>query len=254
MKHESVKILGVPLSCCSFEEILESIHDGIKNRLRGYISITNTESVYYANKIPSHLEYIENARFSCCDGYGLVLAGKMLGHSIHRLHGPDLMLQCCEYGVKMKWRHFFYGGKKEVPELLSAKLTDRFPGMITAGAYSPPFRALSSEEENAIIDRINKAKPDILWVGLGLLKQESWIADHLDKINVPWMVGVGAAFDFHSGTIKRAPRFYRRIGLEWFYRTVFEPRLIPRQVRAFKLLFTVSKEAMLAKLKKWIQI
>jgi len=214
-------------------------------RSGGYISITNTESMYHALRISSHFQYINNADFSCCDGVGVVLAGKMLGVKIPRLHGPDLLLKCCEYGVDKKWRHFFYGGKQGVAELLSKKLTEKFPGLITAGTYSPPFRQLNPDEDEAIIDLINNTTPDILWVGLGLLKQEKWIAEHLGRIKVPWMVGVGAAFDFHSGTIKRAPLFFRRIGLEWFYRTLFEPRLIRRQVRGFKFLFSITKGAIL---------
>jgi N-acetylglucosaminyldiphosphoundecaprenol N-acetyl-beta-D-mannosaminyltransferase len=245
-KYEKVYIGNVPLTCCSFIDILVEMYNAIeKHRNGSYISITNTESLYHATKIPSHAQYINNADFSCCDGFGVLLAGKMLGHNIPRLHGPDLMLKCCEYGVVRKWRHFFYGGKNGVPEILSKKLTEKFPGLITAGTYSPPFRSLTRDEDEAVINQINIANPDIMWVGLGLLKQERWIAEHIGKINVPWMVGVGAAFDFHSGTIKRAPRFFRRIGLEWLYRTVFEPRMIRRQLRGFALLFSVAKESVL---------
>lgn len=137
-----------------------------------------------------------------------------------------------------------------MPELLSKKLTTTFPRLNTAGTYSPPFRSLTREEDDEIIDLINRAQPDILWVGLGLIKQEKWVAEHLGKIQVPWMIGVGAAFDFYSGTIKRAPIFFRRIGLEWFYRTVFEPRLIKRQVRGFTFLFSITKGAILHRLRE----
>ena len=247
----TVKVLNVSVACTSFSHILRRMEDTIRNRVSsGYISITNTESIYHATRIPSHFNYINNADFSCCDGVGVVIAGRMMGHKIPRLHGPDLMLRCNEYGVDKKWRHFFYGGRDGVPELLSEKLSEKFPGLITAGTYSPPFRQLTPDEDEAIIKRINDANPDILWVGLGLLKQEQWIAEHVGKINVPWMIGVGAAFDFHTGTIKRAPRFFRRIGLEWFYRTVFEPRLIKRQVRGFTFLFSIVKGAILHRLHK----
>lgn len=251
INSKSVKVLNVPLTCTSFARILREMDDAIQGRrISGYISITNTESLYYATKMLSHSQYINKADFSCCDGFGVVLAGKMLGYNIPRLHGPDLMLKCCEYGVERKWRHFFYGGKNGVPELLSKNLAEKFPGLITTGSYSPPFRPLTLDEDEAIIKRINNAKPDILWVGLGLLKQERWIAEHIGKIKVAWMVGVGAAFDFHSGVIKRAPRFYRQIGLEWFYRTLFEPRLVKRQLRGFAFLFSVAKRVMLNKLHK----
>ena len=238
-KYSSVKILGIPLTCCSFFHILKDMDNAIKNQSGSYICITNTESIYHATKIPTHFDYINNARFSCCDGVGIVLAGKMLGYDIPRLHGPDLMLKCCEYGIDRKWRHFFYGGKKGVSELLSKKLTERFPGLITAGTYFPPFLQLTPDEDKSIINHINKANPDILWVGLGLLKQERWIAEHRKKLEVPWIIGVGAAFDFHAETIKRAPNFYRNLGLEWLYRMAFEPRMIRRNVLSLKLLFMV---------------
>jgi N-acetylglucosaminyldiphosphoundecaprenol N-acetyl-beta-D-mannosaminyltransferase len=240
-KQEIVKVLKVPITCCSFCDILGNIDEGIKNGSQGYISITNTESLFYALRIPSHFQYINKANFSCCDGFGVVLAGKMLGYKIPRLHGPDLMLNCCEYGVNRKWRHFFYGGKEGVPDLLSEKLTEKFPGLVTVGAYSPPFRPLTSDEDKEIIVQINKAKPDILWVGLGLLKQERWITEHLGKMKVPWMIGVGAAFDFNSGTIKRAPKFFRDIGLEWLYRLAFEPRMLKRNIHSFMLFFYILK-------------
>ena len=126
-KLTTVKILGIPLTCCEFDDILVKMDKGIKNGSHGNISITNTESIYHATRIPSHFQYIKNASFSCCDGIAVVLAGKMIGIDIPRLHGPDLMLKCCEYGVNKKWRHFFYGGKEGVPELLSKELTKKTP-------------------------------------------------------------------------------------------------------------------------------
>lgn len=243
-KYETAKILGVPITCCRFEDVLEEIDEGIKNGNQGYISITNTESMYHAIRIPSHLRYIRNANFSCCDGVAVVLAGKMLGYRIPRLHGPDLMLKCCEYGVEKKWRHFFYGGKKGVPELLTERISEKYPGLIVAGSYSPPFRELTPEEDQAVIDLINKASPDILWVGLGLLKQEAWVAQHLGKIDVPWMVAVGAAFDFNAGTIKRAPKVFRHIGLEWLYRLAFEPRMFIRNLYSLIVFFQIIREGL----------
>ena len=118
----------------------------------------------------------------------------------------------------------------------SRHMADNFPGLVTAGTLSPPFRNLSQKEELEIVERINDARPDILWVALGLLKQEAWIAKHFDVIEAPWMIGVGAAFDFHAGTIKRAPLFYQKIGMEWLYRLAFEPRMFIRNVYSFKLL------------------
>lgn len=241
--YKTVKVLNVPLTCCSFDDILIEMDDSIeKNRYGGYISITNTESIYHATKIPSHFRYINNADFSCCDGIGVVLAGKIFGLRIPRLHGPDLMLKCCEYGVDKKWRHFFYGGKEDVSQLLSKRLAEKFSGLITAGAYSPPFRSLTQEEDESITEQINNTNPSILWVGLGLLKQEKWIREHLGRIKVPWMIGVGAAFDFHAGMVKRAPVSCRHIGLEWLYRTAFEPRLYIRNLYSLFVILLVVKQ------------
>jgi N-acetylglucosaminyldiphosphoundecaprenol N-acetyl-beta-D-mannosaminyltransferase len=217
------------------------MESGIKNGERGYISITNSESVYHAMRISAHRQYINNADFSCCDGIAAVLAGKLLGIKIPRLHGPDLMLNCCKYGVDKGWKHYFYGGKNGVPQLLSKKLSEKFPGMETAGLYSPPFRPLTPAEDETVISRIEDTKPDILWVGLGLLKQEKWIAAHQNKINVPWIIGVGAAFDFLSDTIKRAPKTFRDMGLEWLYRLVFEPRMFVRNIYSLSIFLPVLK-------------
>ena len=254
VQSSSASLLNVPFSCCAFVDILKSIDSAIINKELGHtISITNTESMHYAIKTQDHLDYIQNSTFSCCDGVGVVLAGKMLGHDIPRLHGPDLMMKCCEYGVAQGWRHFFYGGREGVPQLLSKKLTDSFPGLVTAGTYSPPFRPLTAEEDREIVGLINRAKPAILWVGLGLLKQERWIADHRDRLRVPWMIGVGAAFDFHAGTIKRAPVFFQKVGLEWAYRLVFEPRMFVRNIRSAMLLIQVAREAIKMRVRKGLR-
>ena len=239
---QKTKIFDVSLSCCTFQDIMAAMQRKIDHRQKGYISITNTESVYHATRIGSHRHYINEADFSCCDGVGVVLMGRMLGDRIPRLHGPDLMLKCCEYGLERRWRHFFYGGSQGVPERVSRRLTQRFPGLITAGCYSPPFRPIASPEEQVVVDQINASNPDILWVGLGLLKQERWIEGHFNKIEAPWMIGVGAAFDFHAGTVKRAPVFYQKAGLEWLYRLVFEPRMLIRNLYSFKLVALALKE------------
>ncbi|MFX0197732.1 MAG: WecB/TagA/CpsF family glycosyltransferase, partial [Candidatus Hodarchaeota archaeon] len=156
----------------SFASILEEMDRAIGSREAGrYIAITNTESIYHALHDDQHQRYIRNAAFSCCDGIGVVFAGRLLGHRIPRLHGPDLMLECCRFGVQGGWKHFFFGGKAGIPERLSGNLTAIYPGLITVGTYSPPFRTLTKQEDDAIIEMINVHNPDVLWVGLGLPKQ-----------------------------------------------------------------------------------
>ena len=240
--RETATLLGVPFTTCGSEALMASIAGRIAEKQKGYISITNTESLHIALNDPAHFDYICNADHSCCDGIAVRIAGKMLGVDIPRLHGPDLMLACCRHSVDKGWRHYFYGGKEGVPALLQARLEAQFPGMLTVGAYSPPFRPLTAQEDQAIVDNINASGADILWVGLGLPKQERWIAAHRGKIETPWMVGVGAAFDFHAGTIKRAPRFYQRMGLEWLYRLAFEPRMLVRNFNSLRIFNHIARE------------
>jgi N-acetylglucosaminyldiphosphoundecaprenol N-acetyl-beta-D-mannosaminyltransferase len=252
MDFMTVSVLGIPLSCVSTETLLQTIGVTIKERVSTrYIAITNTESLYYANKRQSHRDYIRSATFSCCDGVGVVLAGKMKGYDIPRIYGPTLMGDCCRCGVDLGWRHFFYGGKEGVAEQLAKELTDKYPGLITAGTFCPPFRPLTPEEDDFVIRLINEASPDILWVGLGLLKQEQWIAEHLKKIHVPWMVGVGAAFDFHSGTVVRAPEWISKAGFEWLYRLLREPRMFKRNLRSIPFLFMAMKDAVACRLQSF---
>lgn len=238
-------VFGVPVTCCSVDYVLREMDSNIRGRReRRCISITNTESMYHAKRIPSHLRYIENATFSFCDGIGGVIAARFVGKRVWRLNGPVLMLKCCEYGVERGWRHFFYGARDGVAELLSDKLMQRFPGMITAGTYCPPFRHLGEKEDKEIVEKINAYKPDILWVGLGLLKQERWISEHIDEINVPWMIGVGAAFDYHAGTQSWAPKWVQRIGMEWLYRLCLQPRMLKRNVRSAVFLLQSIKQSL----------
>jgi N-acetylglucosaminyldiphosphoundecaprenol N-acetyl-beta-D-mannosaminyltransferase len=135
------------------------------------------------------------------------------------------MLDCSREGVAKGWRHFYYGGKEGVAELMANKLQAQFPGLQVVGTYCPPFRALSPEEDAQVVAMINATRPDFVWVGLGLLKQEAWVASHLGRVQAPWLVGVGAAFDYHSGAVPWAPAPMRALGLEWLFRLIIQPRL-----------------------------
>jgi N-acetylglucosaminyldiphosphoundecaprenol N-acetyl-beta-D-mannosaminyltransferase len=230
-------VCGFPFTAGSHASVLNEIGANITGgRANQVISITNSESMYFALRRPDFAEYLRKAHFSLCDGMGVVIAGLARGHRIPRFNGPVLMEKCCEYGVSRGWRHFFYGGRPGVGNLLAEKLSERFPGLIVAGVHSPPFRATPFEEDDSVLESIQQARPDIIWVGLGILKQEQWIAAHLSKLRVPWFVGVGAAFDFHAGTAAWAPSWVRSIGFEWLYRLCHEPRMFPRDARSFAFL------------------
>jgi N-acetylglucosaminyldiphosphoundecaprenol N-acetyl-beta-D-mannosaminyltransferase len=216
----------LPISSETPAEVLAEMERAIVAREYGrYISITNTESMYHGLRRGDHGSFIRNADFSLCDGVGVIIAGWAWGHRIKRYNGPVLQLDCSQYGEPRGWRHFFYGGKEGVAEEMVTRLRERYPELVVCGTYTPPFRQLTPEEDAAVVAQINQSKPDIVWVGLGLIKQERWIAEHLERVEAPWMVGVGAAFDYHAGTVPWAPAPIRALGLEWLFRLIIQPRL-----------------------------
>jgi N-acetylglucosaminyldiphosphoundecaprenol N-acetyl-beta-D-mannosaminyltransferase len=161
----------------------------------------------------------------------LVWAANLLGENLHdRVYGPELMLRYSDRCAAKGHRVWLYGGRDQgsLVELMD-RMRRRHPGIQIVGGCSPPFRALTGEEEDALASQINQASPDVLWVGIGVPKQEKWMARMRDRLEVPVMCGVGAAFDFHAGRVPMAPRWMQKNGLEWLYRTAQEPkRLLPR--------------------------
>lgn len=158
------------------------------------------------------------------DGMPLVWLGRRQGVSVERVCGPDLMPAVVERGVELGRRHFFYGGAPGVPEAVAGRLAERFPGVLTVGTLSPPFRPVTLEEDDLITASINAAEPDYVWVGLGTPKQDLWVAAHRSRLRAPVLLAVGAAFDLLSGRRSRAPLIMQRTGTEWLYRLVAEPR------------------------------
>lgn len=141
------------------------------------------------------------------------------------------------FGQEYGWTHYFLGGEDGIALKLTNHFGNKFPRVKITGTFSPPFRNLTKEEEYRMISEINQLKPNFIWVSLGLPKQEKWISKYKNELDVNFLVGVGAAFNFHLGNVKRAPVFFQKIGLEWLYRTFFERRLVIRQIRGFKFMF-----------------
>lgn len=227
---ETAEIDGLPVSCVTAGEVLDELARSIRAGEAGhYICVANTESMYHGQRDPAHGDFIRGADFNICDGVGVRLVGSAWGASVPRITGPSFMLLAAEYGVSHGWRHFFYGGAGDVPQELARRLGQHFPGLEVCGTYSPPFRKLTPDERAEAQRLIIDARPDIVWVGLGLPKQERWIADEVDHLGVPWMIGVGAAFNYHSGAVPWAPRFIRAAGFEWLYTLILQPRLRARR-------------------------
>jgi exopolysaccharide biosynthesis WecB/TagA/CpsF family protein len=238
---DAVRVKNIPVHSIPHEQVLGSMATHIAARAESrHICITNTESMYFAQRNTAHRNYINQSAFSLCDGMGVVIAGRAGGKRIQRFNGPILLEKSVEFGVSRGWRHFFCGGREGVADMLCDKLSNKYPGFQVAGAFCPPFRDLTIEEEEEMLAAINAAKPDIVWVGLGLLKQEAWITKFADKIDSPWLIGVGAAFDYHAGTARWAPAWIGKIGLEWLYRLWFEPRMLARNYRSAKFMLNAA--------------
>jgi N-acetylglucosaminyldiphosphoundecaprenol N-acetyl-beta-D-mannosaminyltransferase len=225
-----VSVLGVGLSVLNLRTALDAIAAAVQQRRKGYICVTGVHGVMEA-QADAGFRRILNGAFLCTpDGMPMVWAGKLNGHrEMSRVYGPDLMLEVCAWSQGSGARHFFYGGADGVAELLAHKLKERFPKLVIAGTFTPPFRPLNGEEVEALQAQISAAKPDILWVGMSTPKQEKFMAEFLPRLEATLMIGVGAAFDFHSGRVKQAPRWMQRSGLEWFYRLCSEPRRLAKR-------------------------
>ena len=225
-----VNILGVAVSAINMAQALEIIEQWISRREQHYVCVTGVHGVMESQR-DEQLKQIHNrAGMVTPDGMPLVWLSQLKGfHWVARVYGPDLMLAVCRESVGKGYRHYFYGGAEGVPEKLATRLTRRFPGLEIAGMYSPPYRPLTAEEDSRVIHAINDTNPDIVWVGLSTPMQEYWMHEHLGRISAPVMAGVGAAFDFHAGIKKQAPRWMQRAGLEWCFRLVSEPRRLWRR-------------------------
>jgi N-acetylglucosaminyldiphosphoundecaprenol N-acetyl-beta-D-mannosaminyltransferase len=223
-------ILGVAVSAVNPQMVLEIVNEWIHSGQGQYVCVTGVHGVIESYRKVTIRDIHNAAGLVVPDGMPLVWLGRLRGFPhVERVYGPDLMLNLCEESLKHGYRNFFYGGAPGVAERLADRLQSRFPGLKIAGTYSPPFRALRPEEDDEISGAINRVRPDIVWVGMSTPKQETWMAQHVDRLRPCVLIGVGAAFDFHAGLKRQAPRWMMRAGLEWLFRLSHEPlRLAPR--------------------------
>lgn len=220
-----VDILGVGVDVLTRESAVQIIQNWIEVKERKYVCVNTVHSLLCARNDPRLRDVYRRAGLVTADGMPLVWLSRRRGRpDAERVYGPDLMLDCCDRFRNRGTRHFFYGGAAGVPELLTRKLTERFPGLNVVGGISPPFRPLTETEKTDTARQIDAAAPDIVWVGLGCPKQDRWMADFFDRLQAPVLIGVGAAFDFHSGSKRQAPGWMQRSGLEWAFRLLAEPR------------------------------
>ena len=223
-------VAGVSFDFVLMRQVIDAVEQWRRRGNRSYIVLTNPHSVMLCRRDEQMRRATLAAGLTLPDGVGVVLAANLLGYGRqHRVTGPALMLDLCDRGRERGLRHFFYGGSEGVADELARRLSKEFPGLNVVGTMSPPFRKLSEDEDRAAIAEINATKPDIVWVGLGAPKQEKWMREHLGRIHATAMIGVGAAFDFHSGNVQWAPWWVPHFGVEWAYRLMLEPKRMWRR-------------------------
>ena len=217
-------ILGVNIAAINMEWLVEYLDKNLLDIKGDYICVSNVHTTVTSYEDASYCAVQNGGLMAIPDGGPLSTVGRRRGcKNMARTTGPSLMGEIFKISAKKGYRHYFYGSKQETLELLEKKLKENYPGIKIAGMYSPPFRPLTEEEDKAVIERINEANPDFVWIGLGAPKQEKWMAAHQGKID-GLMLGVGAGFDYYSENIKRAPMWMQKHNLEWVYRLVQDPK------------------------------
>lgn len=239
----TVSVLGVPLAVTDYDRTLEWIDRMVEVRARGYVCVANVHTVSSSDEDPELRDALLRSSLNVPDGQPLVWAMNALGSSLgDRVYGPELMSRSCGQGAENGHRMYLYGGRNQGALVqLALNLRKRHPGVNIVGGYSPPHRPLADDERAAVIDEINRSRADIVWVGIGVPKQEKWMLQMRPLLDAPILIGVGAAFDFHAGLVPQAPNWMQEAGLEWAYRLAHEPRRLwrrylrynPRFVRDF---------------------
>jgi N-acetylglucosaminyldiphosphoundecaprenol N-acetyl-beta-D-mannosaminyltransferase len=245
--------VNVPIAVTDYARALDLIDQHIAQGHRGYVCVTNVHTVMAAGEDPELRSALSGSVVNVPDGMPLVWALNALGHRLDdRVYGPELMWRASARAATAGTRFYLYGGRdQEALTRLTENLRRHHPGLQIVGGFSPPHRPLTAEEGKAIAEEINRTAPDIVWVGIGVPKQEKWMAAMRSRLQAPMLVGVGAAFDFHAGLVPQAPPRLQRAGLEWAYRMFREPRRLwrrylrynPRFVAAFAVQYLRHRRA-----------
>ena len=228
---ETEEIFGIRYAVGDVPDAVAAVLNGLKDLSGGYICFSNVFTVATAIDNNKYKEALNGSSFTFPDGAPIAAKLRKKGAvNARRIAGPDFMEAMLDATADGKVRHFLYGSSEATLEKLEKSIKGKYPKINIVGTYSPPFRSLTSDEDREIINTINSAEADIVWVGLGAPKQEMFMAAHKSRIH-GLMIGVGAGFDYHAGTVKRAPRWMQKYSLEWLHRMVTDPRrLIKRYV------------------------
>lgn len=234
------RVLDAFIDAVGWDEALSTIDAWGRRRRKAYVCICNAHSLVAARRHAAVGRAIEAADMATPDGMPVAFMLRRLGYPAQqRISGPDLMWRYCGIAARSGVAVFLYGTTPGKLAALRAKLSAAFPTLVIAGAYAPPFRALTPEEDADVVRTINRSGAGVVFVGLGCPKQELWMAEHRATIEAV-MVGVGAAFDFHAGTLRRAPLWMQRSGLEWLHRLGTDPRRLWKRYLFTNTLFVAG--------------
>jgi N-acetylglucosaminyldiphosphoundecaprenol N-acetyl-beta-D-mannosaminyltransferase len=211
-------------------DALAVVESAIAARTKGMVCVTGVHGIVESRRNPAFGSIINSSLLTIPDGRPTMWVGRLAGHRrMTQVTGPDFMLAFCEKSVRKGYRHFLYGGRSGVAQQLACALQARFPGLDIVGTYTPPFRPLNEVEEEELAHMVSHSRPDVMWVGISTPKQEEFMAEYLPKLDTTVMVGVGAAFDLHTGHIKDAPQWVKAAGLQWFHRLLQDPHRLWRR-------------------------
>ncbi len=234
-------LLGVPVAAVTMDEALNILERFLSERRTHLVVTSDASAVVRAQEDVEFRHIVQSADLVTPDGIGVVWSARLLGLPIYeRVPGVELMAKLCERAAKKGWRVFLLGARPGIAEKAAQNLQNRYPGLQVVGTHHGYF---SPEEEQQVIAQVKAAQPDILFVAFGIPKQEKWIARHAQELNVPICIGVGGSFDVYAGVVRRAPEWVQRLCLEWLYRTLKDPKRLPRLLAIPKLLWMVAKTA-----------
>jgi N-acetylglucosaminyldiphosphoundecaprenol N-acetyl-beta-D-mannosaminyltransferase len=229
-RPDTAGVLGVDLALTDYERTMDWMDGVVQTREKAYLSAAAVHLVMVAQEDEDTRLAARDATLIVPDGQPLVWALRALGHQASRVYGPDLMAKYCERSATTGVKMYLYGGRNQGALVeLALRLRRRFPGLQIVGGYSPPFRPLTEDEQDWVVEDINRSGADVVWVGIGQPKQEIWMREYRDRLDAPMLVGVGAAFDFHAGLVPQAPAWMQATGLEWAFRLAQEPRRLWRR-------------------------
>lgn len=249
--RKGASVLGSHIDALSWEDSINTICGWAQNYESRYVALCNVHSVVTALLEDNHRLDLNKADMATSDGMPVTWTLRKLGfHEQQRINGPDLMWKYCEKAERVGHKVFFYGSTNEVLALLESKLSVAFPKLQIVGMYSPPFRELTLIEDDEVVERLNASGANVVFIGLGCPRQEEWMFRHRGKVNAV-MMGVGAAFNYHAGTTKRAPVWMQDRGLEWLHRLASDPKRLWKRYLVTNTIFIVAIAAQLLGIKKF---